>query len=115
MYPFKWRNIFVPYLPESMRDYLEVPVPCLMGMDWDGLFDGVRVDIDAGKVVIPESIRIPEPPVPHTTVLSKHLRDIVSKNVPESTKILELKSAFYNFFLQTYTDTSEFMVAFRKT
>jgi hypothetical protein len=33
-----------------MSDYLEAPVPCLMGMDWEREFDGVKVDLDKGKI-----------------------------------------------------------------
>jgi len=74
LYPLKWHHVFVPYLPESMSDYIEAPVPFIMGVlrGYTGTnTDCVRVDIDRGTVTCPDSVQLPSPPAPQTTLLYK--------------------------------------------
>ena len=32
MYPFKWPHVYVPILPPSLENFLDAPVPYIMGL-----------------------------------------------------------------------------------
>jgi len=107
LYPIKWRHVFVPYLPESINDYIEAPVPFIMGIlrgNPATSKECVRVDIDRGKVTLPDSIQLPSPPAPQTTLLYKELTEIMSSNDGSKQRYLMIKNAFKNYMLQIFTD-----------
>ena len=79
--PFRWRHIFVPYLPRNLQAYLDAPVPFLMGLEKGGPLsseDYVIVDLDTGEVSSPH--QLPSLPAPYATALAKQLQEITLSN-----------------------------------
>ena len=80
--PFEWNNVYVPYLPELMLEYLDAPVPFLMGTLQSNLqqirnkSEIVLVDLDSKKVHSEEDI--PSLPAPIVSYLYKDLHNIVA-------------------------------------
>ena len=78
----------------------------------------MTVDLDNGTLTLPTGINIPTPPAPVTTLLSKQIGDIIIGETNENARILEIKNAFYMFFLKIFeipNEDSAYMTAFRKT
>uniref|UniRef100_A0A061RND3 Denn domain-containing protein 1b n=1 Tax=Tetraselmis sp. GSL018 TaxID=582737 RepID=A0A061RND3_9CHLO len=64
IYPFRWQHIFLPVLPEGLLDYLEAPMPWIIGLprsmlprlEQMALEDVVVVNIDTGKLrMVPQA------------------------------------------------------------
>jgi hypothetical protein len=51
IFPFKYEFIYVPYVPESLIDYLNAPVPFLMGVE-EKLIKLAEDNINDGTYII---------------------------------------------------------------
>ena len=79
--PFRWRHVFVPYLPQHLQAYLGAPVPFLMGLEKGCALsadDYVIVDLDTGSISSPH--QLPSLPAPYATELAKNLHRILRSN-----------------------------------
>jgi hypothetical protein len=80
--PFILRGLFVPVLSGHLLDYLQAPVPFLMGvMEECGAGDWVLLDIDVGRIDVPETMQLPRLPGYHR---------LVAKIKPHFLKVREL-------------------------
>jgi hypothetical protein len=39
LFPFKWENVIIPIVPQTMKEYLTAPVPYLAGINTSQLID----------------------------------------------------------------------------
>ena len=80
LWPMRWQGVYVPLLPDMMLDFLQSPVPFLLGIHADAYAaaralailpdDAVVVDLDEGRVdVPPPSALPPAEPLPHEKLL----------------------------------------------
>lgn len=81
IYPFKWPFAYVPLLPFSLRDYLQVPQPFLIGASPE-LRQYVPahafiVDLDANSVTRPESFKKPSLPPSCQRRIAKAVLDFI--------------------------------------
>lgn len=62
IHPLKWQGLFVPILPQNLLDYLEAPVPFIVGVSHINRrnFDGLIVDIKSNKITYN---RCSQPPI----------------------------------------------------
>lgn len=65
MRPFVWQGLFIPILPHSLADYLEAPVPFVVGIQRQPI--GLRNDLlivllDQNKILTTAADRLPEAP-----------------------------------------------------
>lgn len=117
LYPFKWSHVYVPYLPRNMQDYIEAPVPYIMGVVKGNLTpsDSVIVDLDNSVVSIPTPL--PSLPVPATYNFSKTLNSIIKNAREEGSAnplawyqaILNVKYAALDFYLALFENVNEFI------
>lgn len=60
MYPFAWHHVYVPILPTTLLQYVEAPMPYIMGLHADLAVappPGVCVvDLDRGSVALPDDV-----------------------------------------------------------
>ena len=63
LWPFFWQHIYIPLLPPELIDYLEAPMPYIMGihksledefMEYSPIQDAVQVRLDDRTIVLPE-------------------------------------------------------------
>jgi hypothetical protein len=101
--------VYVPFLPQALKEYCGAPVPYIMGVTRGTKVDlshVVVVDIDNGTVDVPDSVVLPSPPAPHTTMLNKELHEIIRlANGNTQKAYLQFKQAFYNYMLQILWET----------
>lgn len=68
LFPFTWPHILIPILPEKMLQFIQAPVPFIMGINnikdlTDGLSDDVMViSLDTRKILNQPKEKIPDPP-----------------------------------------------------
>ena len=70
IYPFKWDQVLISILPTALKNYIETIFPYIIGVspsmltkDIEIPIDAVRVDLDAGRVLITEPFpRLPDKP-----------------------------------------------------
>jgi hypothetical protein len=86
----------VPYLSAAIKDYLDAPVPFFMGISKNDnpKTDCIIIDLDTGKLQIPEYLELPAAPAPFTTKLAKDLREVLQSSDPPNKKWLRVKNAF---------------------
>jgi len=82
LYPLCWQHLFIPILPDSFGDYLEAPVPFIIGVPHSNLkklrtnhllSDTVFVDADTDCVLSPFPQDLSSLPPGIRTFLKKHL------------------------------------------
>ena len=80
LYPFCWQHLFIPILPQSFVDYLEAPIPFIIGLPHSVfdrlcpcLADTVHVDADTDSVLSPFPQDLSNFPQGITHFLKKHL------------------------------------------
>ncbi len=68
MHPFLWPHVYVPILPPTLENFLDAPVPYMMGLlrrahDLELSKKGsvCIVDIDNGEIELPEEVRFDVP------------------------------------------------------
>lgn len=113
--PFRWKHIYVPYLPSSLVGYLDAPVPYLMGVkrgtaEISG--EQVVVDLDRSRVEVPQEL--PAPPAPFGTQLFKTLVDITRMDNLKTEEawtaaVLHTQRALLNYFLHVLSDYPSFL------
>lgn len=98
IYPFKWDQVLISILPTALKNYIETIFPYIIGVspsmlskDIEIPIDAVRVDLDAGRVLITEPFpRLPDKPYRQllnrltdcANIYSEH--DLVRDNVDEA-------------------------------
>ncbi|RLN73084.1 hypothetical protein BBJ28_00003786 [Nothophytophthora sp. Chile5] len=91
IYPFRWQHPYVPILPRVLSEYLQAPLPYILGIDssWlQGMLEGGRpehlviVDVDRGTIQLQET---GGPVLPHklTTGLHRRLKAILHPSLYE--------------------------------
>ncbi|RLN97539.1 hypothetical protein BBJ28_00006682 [Nothophytophthora sp. Chile5] len=91
IYPFRWQHPYVPILPRVLSEYLQAPLPYILGIDssWlQGMLEGGRpehlviVDVDRGTIQLQEA---GGPVLPHklTTGLHRRLKAILHPSLYE--------------------------------
>eukprot|EP00040_Diaphanoeca_grandis_P015882 m.81642 g.81642 ORF g.81642 m.81642 type:complete len:1362 (-) comp25439_c0_seq1:67-4152(-) len=88
LYPFAWPNAYVPIVPEKELQFLEAPVPYIMGIHSDFLESDLGtmeclVDIDNGSTSLPEDL----PTFPFSKPLIESLKDLVKSSLRKSTSV----------------------------
>jgi hypothetical protein len=122
MFPFYWRQIYIPVLPKRLIDFVCAPMPFLAGVhksyipDEQLLTGVVLVDIDSNTIVADQDtdpIRpLPEKSGPRLQRALKKLTGLESNVVcPPSTKIdlNDLSQAFLKFFTSIMKNYKDFM------
>ena len=78
MYPFVWQHVYVPILPPNLENFLDAPVPYIMGLlrrthDIELSKRGAVciLDIDNGELDLPEEL----PEFPCETELAEEIRN----------------------------------------
>ena len=90
MYPFQWEHVYIPLLPLTLLDYLQAPVPFLMGIHTSSLTTKTGADIfascivvhlDKNQVITPIHARLDHLPIeePHVDFPSKLEEALVAK------------------------------------
>ena len=121
MYPFAWPHVYVPILPPSLENFLDAPIPYIMGVlrrthDIELSKKGsvCIVDIDNGELDLPEEL----PEFPHEEELIDEIRSNIAKyggkdganvlkeHALESRDLLEMSSNRNNIVHDT-SDTME--------
>ncbi|OQR76595.1 DENN domain-containing protein 5A-like, partial [Tropilaelaps mercedesae] len=81
LFPFAWAHVYVPVLPTQLHNFLDAPVPYIMGLCTAGhspemlanIVPGEAnlclVDLDSCRVKVPEDL----PPIPHRQELAREL------------------------------------------
>ena len=111
MYPFNWQHVYVPILPPNLENFLDAPVPYIMGLlrrthDIELSKKGsvCIVDIDNGELDLPEEL----PEFPYERELVEELRnniikfggkegaDLLKEHAIESRDILESSTSNRN-------------------
>lgn len=84
MLPFSWQHVYVPILPQSLRHYLDAPVPFIMGLQQlpgdeppDVPGEVVTVNLDTSQVCRPEEV----PDLPGVD----HLKLLIEMKLKDST------------------------------
>ncbi|CAB4069969.1 DENND5 [Lepeophtheirus salmonis] len=80
-YPFKWPHVYVPILPPSLENFLDAPVPYIMGLlrrthDYELYKRSGTVailDIDSGELELPEEL----PQFPCESELLHEIKEII--------------------------------------
>ncbi|XP_046464167.1 DENN domain-containing protein 5B-like isoform X1 [Daphnia pulex] len=83
LFPFSWPHVYVPILPDAMENFLDAPVPFLMGLRSLPSDDAripseanlCMVDIDNDRITIPEDL----PSFPQHKELADELREVLTK------------------------------------
>ncbi|TMW58686.1 hypothetical protein Poli38472_010245 [Pythium oligandrum] len=72
LFPFTWEHVYVPFLPLHLIEYLQAPVPYIMGLHTSALATRIGaecfsscvvVHLDKDKVVMPISSRVDDSPM----------------------------------------------------
>ncbi|XP_022697417.1 DENN domain-containing protein 5B-like isoform X4 [Varroa jacobsoni] len=86
LFPFAWAHVYVPVLPAPLHNFLDAPVPYIMGLCTAGQAPEVLanivpgeanlclVDLDNCRVKVPEDL----PPFPHRQELARELVDTLT-------------------------------------
>ena len=45
LFPFQWQHVYVPILPVSLMNFLDAPVPFVMGLHLDDGMDHTQLEI----------------------------------------------------------------------
>lgn len=121
--PFKWKHIYIPYLPPSMLDYLGAPVPFLMGVAAGTPLPEECVIVDLDKSIVTVPFQLPSLPAPTATLLYKTLLAIIGTTLDNPSNdpwiwersSLYVKQAFFQYFMalleahRTPFDLAEFL------
>ncbi len=82
MYPFAWPHVYVPILPPNLENFLDAPVPYMMGLlrrahDIELSKKGsvCIVDIDNGEIELPEEL----PEFPYEKELAEELKSNIAR------------------------------------
>ena len=99
IFPFKWPHVLIPILPKKMQQFLEAPVPFIIGISYninsDELSDDIMlVSLDYGFILKYPKEEIPDPPKVLTEKLFKKLKKIYTPDFSEE----------LDFFLNTYDE-----------
>ena len=82
LYPFEWQHVFVPILPSSQLDFLDAPVPFIMGikvdksdkeMEFPSVSSLCIFDIDQKLFTSSDEL----PKLPHETNVLKNIRKVL--------------------------------------
>jgi hypothetical protein len=80
LYPFAWQHVYVPILPPNLENFLDAPVPYVMGLlrrthDIELSKKGsvCIVDIDNGELDLPEEL----PEFPYERELIDEIRNTI--------------------------------------
>ncbi|KDO24301.1 hypothetical protein SPRG_10376, partial [Saprolegnia parasitica CBS 223.65] len=87
LYPFRWQHPYVPMLPRILSEYLQAPLPYILGVQtsWlPGLFESGRpdnlvlVDVDRGTLTISHEASLPPLPATLTKALYRRLKPMMA-------------------------------------
>ena len=117
--PFRWKHVYVPYLPLGLVGYLDAPVPYLMGIKRGSAEvsgEQVVVDLDRSKVEVPQEL--PALPAPFATHLFKTLIGISREESLKTEEAwtaatLHTQRAVLNYFLHVLKDYDNFVTSSR--
>ena len=123
LFPFFWRNIYIPLLPQQLLEFSCAPMPYIMGCPTPykpdtELLDGVLVvDLDTNTVTWNGSVEERPPPLPpsRTPTLLKSLKrlfgDLTSPlRMGQVVDEEELHSTFVRFFAKLLTGYRDFLL-----
>jgi len=80
--PFKWQGMFCPVLPESLHDFLDSPVPLLvgvMGLPTVSLDNNYLIYLNLDSDVLQHAADQPIPPIANQAQLSQRLEGFHSR------------------------------------
>jgi hypothetical protein len=113
LYPFSWPHVFIPILPESLKAFLEAPVPFLIGLDTETTesyqdlpLEVMRVNLDNNKVLIGESI--PKIPSAYYKLLQTRLKQAIPFEMQKPDPILDAVDQAFNVILMDPDERVEF-------
>lgn len=98
-YPFRWPHILIPILPYKMKQFVEAPVPYIIGVNYEidekELSDDVIViSLDNGQIIKSPKEVNPDPPKVLTEKMIKRLKKIYANDFKEE----------FSFFQENFDD-----------
>lgn len=90
IFPFKFQHVYIPVMPTALADYLQAPVPYLIGMPTNEISEVVGtldvelvtvVDLDHNSVRVGTTIDLPDLPL--------HLEDVLRRELQLCASIFE--------------------------
>lgn len=123
LFPFIWRQIYVPVLPKKLVDFICAPMPFLLGIhksylpDKPLLEDIILVDLDDNVILTTSETEIPLIPDKPRSKLLKSLRRLTNQDTssrcpkPFKTDINSLSSCFLHFFAKLMVRYKEYLEA----
>eukprot|EP01047_Picozoa_sp_COSAG01_P035882 COSAG01_NODE_2775_length_7095_cov_4.918811_6_plen_829_part_00 len=90
LFPFKFQHVYIPVMPTGLAEYLQAPVPYLIGMPTQEIGQHpvnteqvAIVDLDHNRVQVGAAIELPEFPAHEEDVLRRELQLCASIFEPE--------------------------------
>ncbi|XP_071955924.1 myotubularin-related protein 13-like [Antedon mediterranea] len=87
LYPFKYCYVYIPLLPEPLKEVLNTPTPFIMGIhssmkqEIEELVDVTAVDLDGGTVIVPDCVTCFSPPDYMIEKLQRELTLVLSPDL----------------------------------
>ena len=98
IFPFIWSHVLIPILPEEMKEFIQAPVPFIIGLNSKGeelnqtTLDAVKVYLDSDELIYSDNI----PPFPENSlkVLIKRLQPFSKLHLNSKNKLKTVDLAF---------------------
>jgi pentatricopeptide repeat protein len=103
IFPFKFQHVYIPVMPTALADYLQAPVPYLIGMPTNEISEMVGtldvelvtvVDLDRNSVRVGTTIDLPDLPTHCEDVLRRELQLCASIFEPDDPDLENADLAF---------------------
>ena len=103
IFPFKFQHVYIPVMPTALADYLQAPVPYLIGMPTSQIHEAlaeldktqaILVDLDHNTVQVGSAIELPEFPTHGADVLRRELQLCASIFEPDDPDLENADLAF---------------------
>lgn len=103
IYPFRWPHVLIPILPLKMKQFIDAPVPYIIGVNYNIREDDIADDIllislDLGMIVKSPKDATPDPPKTLTEKMLKRLKKIYSQDFNE--ELMFFLESFDDVFIQ---------------
>ena len=98
IFPFVWSHVLIPILPEEMKEFIQAPVPFIIGLNSKGeelnytTLEAVKVYLDSDELIYSDNI----PPLPENSLklLTKRLQPFSKLHLNSKKKLQTVDLAF---------------------